>query len=307
MDALKEVTEYLQTDRSLIGGRDLYNRVPGKNRALNRTFATLTETPSNLATLHYNLAKAVGMSERTLKILLQKPLQKPTVKLIPENPPAVPPGDELPPATTAHEKLLQYNTETTSYHEAVALVKELEIETANRKAITLYAALEAARDKYVQQQLESQPLPLKQAFKLREQFPFLAQADCPDVLKIVVNDLITCYDTFRENQPLLHEALTDEHRKKIADTVVDNYIQNKEAWAELEHYQETGELLGKHPIFERLAKKEEITKMDTPTLNKKIHALTVNINRNKKKENNELVARDQDLLAHAEAELSTRK
>ncbi|WP_422105578.1 hypothetical protein [Winogradskyella sp.] len=76
MDPKQQVEHYLKTDRSLLGGRNLYNQLPGKNRAFQNTLARFTDTKSNLAKLYYQLAKLVGISEYHLKIFLQKPLEK---------------------------------------------------------------------------------------------------------------------------------------------------------------------------------------------------------------------------------------
>ena len=154
--------------------------------------------------------------------------------------------------------------------------------------------------------MQALPQEVKASIKLRDQFPFLRQADCPDVLKVLVSDLISAYDTFKSAQPKLHDALDAQTAKKLVDTIKDNYVANKQAYAELEHYKNTSTILGEHPLFERLALKEEITKMATLELTKKIHSLTTNINRNTTKGNGALVDRDTDLLKHAEDQLSKR-
>lgn len=116
----------------------------------------------------------------------------------------------------------------------------------------------------------------------------------------MVNDLITCYDTYKYAQPKLHEAQTQPERKAIADVVKSNYMLNKMAYNELEHYKKHGKLLGEHPLFKRQALKDAISAMNTPKLIKKIHSLKTNIFRNEQKGNSELVNRDKALLQHAE-------
>ncbi|UOB16583.1 hypothetical protein [Abyssalbus ytuae] len=298
MDAKKQVEHYIKTDRSLLGGRNLYNKLPGKNLAIQQTFARMTNTPANIHRLCYEMAKLVGIPERNLNILLQKQVDhKPQVTV-----------NEViitKEVLTPQDKLLKFSTET-DYSEAKVLIKELGLKSPSRKKIDIFATLESARKIEIEKQLKELPDDQKASIKLREQFPFLGEPGCPDSLKILVNDLITTYEIFKTNQPKLHEALSAVKSKQLADIILQNYIKNKQAWDELEHYKTTGDVLGKHPVFERIALKEEITLMNTVDLTKKINALEANISRNTKKENTELVERDEDLLKHAKKVLSKR-
>ena len=293
-----QVENYLKTDRTLTGGRNLYNKIPGKNLALLKSFSRMTNTPKNVEKLCYELCKIAGIPERIRAILMQKPVTKAeeTVKEPTPEPEVLTPADLL----------LKFNPETSDYHESLALAKELNIKGKIKKKVDLFAALEKARNKEMELQLAELPDDQKASIKLREQFPFLSEPGCPDSLKILVNDLITSREKFIESQPKLHEAMSASESKVLVDFVLENYINNKEAWAELEHYKETGEVLGKHPVFERLANKESITLMSTTDLTKKINTLNTNIIRNKQKGNTDLVARDEELLEHAKMVLSKR-
>lgn len=104
---------------------------------------------------------------------------------------------------------------------------------------------------------------------------------------------------FKTNQPKLHKAVDDASRKLIADIVRENFVLNKQAYDELEHYKKTQSVLGAHPIFEQLRLQDEIRALSTPKLFKKIKALEANISRNKQKGNDKLVARDEPLLVLA--------
>jgi len=122
----------------------------------------------------------------------------------------------------------------------------------------------------------------------------------------LVNDLITCYHIFKENQPKIHDILTNVEAKVLVDVIKTNYILNKQAWAELEYYNTNKSLLGKHPIFNRIRLKDAISALSTPKLIKKQKALEINIYRNKGKGNTELVERDTDLLMHTNLVLEKR-
>ena len=296
----QKVINFLKHDRTLLGGRNLYNKLSGKNLAFQRQLGRWTNTPTNVERLCHELARTVGIETRLLRVLMQKPVVKPketqsvnepTLEVVPKSP---------------TEKLLEFDTENSSYQEAVAMVKELDIATKGRKHVDLKEALAMAKSELVKKQVSELPKEVKASIKLREQFPFLRDADCPDSLKLLVNDLINSYEKFKENQPKLHETLSDESASELTDIVLKDYIENKEAWKELEHYAEHGKILGKHPLFEILKEKDEISALKTEELAKKIKNLENNISRNRNKGNDELVEKQEALLLHAKQVLEKR-
>lgn len=116
--------------------------------------------------------------------------------------------------------------------------------------------------------------------KLRKEFPFLGRKNCPDQLKILVADKITAYEDYVKG----HEALYDPEKiLKVSGPTVEAFLNNRDIFAELNHYKETGQLLGKHPIFAQGSRIEEIRKMSVPELVKLKDSLTNNIDRTKKK------------------------
>ncbi|MCX6232728.1 MAG: hypothetical protein NTZ33_14415 [Bacteroidetes bacterium] len=107
------------------------------------------------------------------------------------------------------------------------------------------------------------PEEIKKTIRLREDFPFLGNADCPNELKILVADRITAYHKYVEAHKALFDAASPEEIAELSAAVIDNYIENQEIWAELTHYKETGEVLGAHPIFAEQKRKAEIIGMTT--------------------------------------------
>lgn len=88
------------------------------------------------------------------------------------------------------------------------------------------------------------------AVRFRERFPFLNSADCPDILKILVADMFTAYDGYlkahRELSGLPDDA--DEGQAfAVAKDAVENYLEDRAIWEELEHYRDNHVLLGRHP------------------------------------------------------------
>ena len=107
------------------------------------------------------------------------------------------------------------------------------------------------------------PLEIKRTIKLREEFPFLNSKDCPNEFKILLADRITAYHTYVEKHKELFDAATPEQLAEIAAEVVENYIENHEIWEELSYYKENGEVLGKHEIFAKTKREEELKAMET--------------------------------------------
>lgn len=81
--------------------------------------------------------------------------------------------------------------------------------------------------------------------RFRERFPFLNDADCPNELKIMVADMFTAYGKYRD----AHERLKEIDDKDFeaaaaeAETIVENYLADRQMWAAMEYYKVHGELL----------------------------------------------------------------
>lgn len=111
---------------------------------------------------------------------------------------------------------------------------------------------------------------VKGGLKLRERFAFLGEADCPDKLKILVSDMLTAWDTFKEGHAALF-AVTDKDGKtdamdnaviyELAKETIEAFQLNHAIWDELEYYNEHKEVLGNHPIFADDQLKEKVAAM----------------------------------------------
>ena len=109
----------------------------------------------------------------------------------------------------------------------------------------------------------------KQGFKLESQFPFLREKDCPNELKILVNDAITAFhdyknaheELFAKLSAVAEPQLSNEQVYEIASQLLEDFELNQEIYAELEHYQKNKEILGEHSIFATLKLEREVAKM----------------------------------------------
>jgi len=124
--------------------------------------------------------------------------------------------------------------------------------------------------------------------KLREEFPFLNEEDCPDKFKILVADRISAWHKYKEAHAelLKHangEAMTDAEILALAQTAVEKFVLNDLIWEELKYYKEHKEILGKHELFKDDMLAKEIETMSVKDLMKRQKSLRTYVSRDSKK------------------------
>ena len=73
--------------------------------------------------------------------------------------------------------------------------------------------------------------------------------------------MLTAYDQYKQGHALLFSAKTHPEIYQASKDTVENYLENRLIWNELNHYKEKGSILGKHPIFAWLRRLDEIRGM----------------------------------------------
>lgn len=94
----------------------------------------------------------------------------------------------------------------------------------------------------------------EQTPRFRQQFPFLAEPNCPYELKILAADKLSAYYNAVSAHQRLTDCTTREQCANTANQIVENWMQNDACFAELRYYADTRKLLGKHPIFTEMKK-----------------------------------------------------
>lgn len=102
--------------------------------------------------------------------------------------------------------------------------------------------------------------------KFRDEYPFLRSDTCPTELKILAADKLTAWENYTAAHAALFNCVTPEECYTTARKVLDNYLENRMIFEELDYYREHGRPLGKHPIFERLRKIRAFKKLTIPEL-----------------------------------------
>lgn len=108
--------------------------------------------------------------------------------------------------------------------------------------------------------------PASSGYRFREEWPFLENPDCPIELKILANDKITAYHKTIELHKKLFYCISPEECFETAKNLLKNFQQNRQITAEFTYYRESGQVLGKHPVFQLTKSFDEYRKMSVVAL-----------------------------------------
>lgn len=149
-----------------------------------------------------------------------------------------------------------------------------------------------------------QPPTYQERQKFRQQWPFLADPDCPYELKILAADKITAYQNYVSGHAKLFSCSTLEECFETAKNIIKNYTENRKILSEFTYYGEHRTCLGKHPIFSEMNRLAEVRALPISELFRRKKNLEQNIWRIQ----SEINKNDKPhLLAEREARLESRR
>jgi hypothetical protein len=70
--------------------------------------------------------------------------------------------------------------------------------------------------------------------------------------------MLTAYDAYKLAHESLFTSKTFEQIHQASRDTVENYLENRSIWLELNYYKENGSILGKHPIFDWMRRLDAI-------------------------------------------------
>lgn len=293
MSNKQRVLDFIKHDRTLQGAKEIYNSLPNKSLSFNASLNRMRPTEANIKQVAYQLCKAVGLEERQMlalwgaKVVPAEKEEKERGIVITLDSAGGSTDRRSSEVSSWKPRLISFNAEAAAWKDIQGMASDVseatERSAEGRSKIDLLAFLQEERNLALQEESKTVPLEIKKSIKLREQFPFLREKDCPAVLKLLVNNMITAYENYKKGRAKLFDSLTEAEEADLARDIVDNFIENKQAFAELEHYKKSGEILGEHPIFEEQKIIEDLDSLSAEELNKKDGALRKNISTNKKK------------------------
>lgn len=134
--------------------------------------------------------------------------------------------------------------------------------------------------------------------KIRNDWPFLSDPECPPELKLLISDKITAYRNCIQEYERLPDAATPAEQLSTVRALVTNFIANHEIYRELKHYKDTGKVLGEHNIFAQYQRIKDLRNLNSMDLFRKKKNLEFSIWRNE----NKIKKEDRPDLLHARRE-----
>lgn len=278
----KEIVAYLSGPRNYAEGVKLYER-HGHNRMYKRRFA-LEDTEFSRALLAEELRKLAGLSDAEFHRLPRLAKSTTTAQLLNGKTAKVVIFDD-PKPTDADAALMELaDSFGVTVDELVSPEfqdRVLAMDENADRIDELTDELEQAREKYAEA-----PEPVRKMIRFREKYTFLNRRDCPDILKVLVNDMFAAYDAYKTAFAHL-QIIPDETIAEAAteaEKVVTAYLANREIWDELEHYRTTGEILGKAAKFREMetAPVEDLAALSDLDLVKKLNSARANQSKQRK-------------------------
>jgi len=111
--------------------------------------------------------------------------------------------------------------------------------------------------------------------------------DCPDKLKILVNDRIRAYHKIEAARAELFKSfegkkLSGKEALKHCKDAVDNFELNRIIFEELDYYELHQEILGHHPIFKEEVRQREVQEMSLNDAHKALRNIRTYISKEKR-------------------------
>lgn len=119
--------------------------------------------------------------------------------------------------------------------------------------------------------------------KIRSDWPFLADPECPPELKLLISDKITAYRNCMEEYENLTKSISASEQLNTVRSLVTNFIANHDIYKELKHYKDKGKIMGEHKIFEQYKRVRDLRNLNSMDLFKKKKNLEYSIWRNESK------------------------
>ncbi|KAA6349000.1 hypothetical protein EZS27_003600 [termite gut metagenome] len=107
---------------------------------------------------------------------------------------------------------------------------------------------------------------IRRSTSFREEFPFLNQPDCPTELETLASRKFAKYHAYVDLHRKLQDCTTLQECADTSRQLIDNYLENREIWEELNYYKAHHTLLGKHSIFREFARRKELLAMPVKEL-----------------------------------------
>ena len=96
-------------------------------------------------------------------------------------------------------------------------------------------------------------------------------------LEALASRKFTKYRAYVRLHRKLRDCISLQECARVAGELVDNYIDNRLIWQELNWYKEHGTILGKHPAFAEFRRRKQLMKMNVRQLMTRLRQVEMNI------------------------------
>lgn len=131
--------------------------------------------------------------------------------------------------------------------------------TANVRLMADYLRKKYDVSSEVKRQVPAISLPVANPF--RQEFPFLGKPGCPVELEALASRKISKYHAYVALHSKLRDCTSLQECADVAGELIDNFMDNRMIWDELNYYQVHQSLLGKHPIFLEFQRRNDLLHM----------------------------------------------
>ncbi|KAA6342250.1 hypothetical protein EZS27_009980 [termite gut metagenome] len=100
----------------------------------------------------------------------------------------------------------------------------------------------------------------------RGEFPFLNEPNCPAELETLASRKFAKYHGYVRLHKQLRDCTSLKECADVSRQLIDNYLENREIWEELNYYKVHHTLLGKHPIFKEFTRRKELLSLSVKEL-----------------------------------------
>lgn len=106
----------------------------------------------------------------------------------------------------------------------------------------------------------------RKPLSFRDEFPFLNEPDCPAELEALASRKFARYHAYVSLHKQLRDCTSTEQCAKVSRELLNNYLENRMIWEELNYYQQHHSILGKHPIFAAFHRRKELLTLNVKQL-----------------------------------------
>jgi hypothetical protein len=264
-------SKYEQFNKAL----GLYKKLPNKEDFQLQKLNRVGFSDSNLEFLLYDLKKLCAITD--IDLVKAKPQASPKMKVVGDDEPQVIPQfilDMNQEQLREWAKNSQVENRVAGLEEIIEIVlKDESFELVIRGEITeilmeeLTTILNSQEHQEYLKGLETENTTKSEHQPLREEYPFLNDKNCPDILHTVVGRKVAAFKRYEENHAKLQQVLDKTlelpkvEEDELAKLVEEDYNENLALHKELQYYKENGKLLGEHPLFAQTVITREVENM----------------------------------------------